>query len=93
MRPNRAHVSLDPKSVSRPYAARKAADGITEESTPTTPKSTPSAMPTRIFAHSTRPRFGVARNVGVSVLCRNSVVTMSVPMRSGNTYPMAVAVL
>ena len=85
MRPNSAHVSTEVRSVSRPDAARKPADGATDETTPITPNSTPTRMPTRIFAHSTMPRFGVARNVGVRVLWRNSVVTMRVPRSSGNT--------
>ncbi len=85
IRPNSAQVSDEPSCVSIPYAARKPAAGATDETMPTTPNSAPMTMPTRSFAQRTRPRFGVARNVGVRVLCRNSVVTISVPMRRGKT--------
>ena len=50
-------------------------------------------MPIANFPTSTTPRRGVARNVGVRVLCRNSVVTISVPASSGKTYPTALAEL
>ncbi len=78
-------MSEDASSVSRPKPARNAAAGTTDDRMPMTPKSRPISTPTRSFAASTRPRRGVARKVGVSVLWRNSVVTISVPMSSGNT--------
>jgi hypothetical protein len=88
-----AQMSVWSSWVSMPPRPSAGAPRPTLAAKPSTPSIAPMRSATVALPASTTPRRGIAENVVVSVRCRTSEVTEMAPRMTGNTKPVADAML